>query len=74
MFEIYVNARKSCHFVWLWNICIMFWMVVGLNVFSNELKYITIWLQLGLGKKPEPKIAEPESEIPETRISFGNFG
>jgi hypothetical protein len=24
--------------------------------------------------KPEPGIPEPESEIPETRILFGNFG
>jgi hypothetical protein len=35
----YVHVGKSCHFGWLWNICIMFWMVVSLNVFSGESKY-----------------------------------
>ena len=35
----YMDVGNSCDFGWLWNICIMFWMVVGINVFSDEPKY-----------------------------------
>jgi hypothetical protein len=34
-----MDVAKSCDFGWMWNICIIFWMVVGINVFSDEPKY-----------------------------------